>query len=189
MDMKLLYNKMKNKIGQRPMLFPRKNRKAMSTIVTAVIMIALVMVAVAIVWVVVRNIIQDRLEGAESCFGIYEKVTINNIYTCYDSTNSQFQFSINIRDIDVDKVIVSVSGAGATNSYELTNQSQTIENLANYESTGFGTDIINLPEKNSGLTYVASGFTAKPDLIQIAPVIGGELCGESDSLAEIDECI
>jgi len=165
-----------------------KNRKAISGVVTAVIMIGLVMVAAIIVWVVVRNVVQGRLEGVESCFGIYEKITINNRYTCYDSSNSRFQFSISVSDINVDKVIVSVSGAGATNSYTLTNQNQTIENLANYGSTGFGTDTINLPGKNSGLTYVASGFSEKPDLIQIAPVIDGEQCDVSAKLSEIDDC-
>ncbi len=179
MDKKLQYNKMKNKRG-------------MSMIVTAVILIGLVMVAAVIVWVVVRNIIQDQLESVESCFGIYDKVTINNRYTCYDNsvpTDNKTHFSIDIKDIDVDSVIVSISGAGATNSYTLTNQSQTIENLANYGSTGFGTDIINLPKKNAALTYVASGFTTKPDLIQIAPVIDGQQCEVSDSLAEIDACV
>ena len=163
-----------------------KNHKAMSGVVTAVIMIGLVMVAAVIVWVVVRNIIQGRLEGVESCFGIYEKVTINSRYTCHENPN--FQFSISIGDIDVNSVIVSISGAGATNSYTITNGNQTIANLANYGSTGFGTDQIKLPGENSGLTYVASGFTEKPDLIQIAPVIDSKQCEVSDSLSEIDDC-
>jgi len=152
-------------------------------IVTAVIMIGLVMVAAIIVWVVVRNIIEGRLEGVESCFGIYEKVTINSRYTCYDNPN--FQFSIEIKDIDVDSVVVSVSGAGATNSYALTNQNQSISGLGSYPS---GSGNVTLPGKNSGLTYIASGFSEKPDLIQIAPVIDGQQCEASDSLSEIDDC-
>ncbi len=170
MDMKLQYNKM-------------KNRKAMSGVVTAVIMIGLVMVAAVIVWTVVRNIIQDRLEGVESCFGIYEKVTINSRYTCYDNPN--FQFSISIKDIEVDSIIVSISGAGTSNSYTLTNQNQTISGLVPYPS---GSGEVILPEKNAGLTYVASGFSEKPDLIQIAPVIDGQQCEVSASLSEIDMC-
>jgi len=157
-------------------------------IVTAVIMIGLVMVAAIIVWVVVRNIIQDRLEGVESCFGIYDKVTINSRYTCYKPSNNSFQFSISLKDIDVDSIIVSISGAGASNSYTLTNQNQTISGLANYSSGVFGTDMIQLPGKNAALTYIASGFSEKPDLIQIAPVIDGQQCEASDSLSEIDDC-
>ena len=147
MDKKLQYNKMKNKRG-------------MSMIVTAVILIGLVMVAAVIVWVVVRNIIQDQLESVESCFGIYDKVTINNRYTCYDNsvpTDNKTHFSISISDIEVDSVIVSISGAGATNSYTLTNQGQTITNLANYPDDNPGTDLIIVPGKNSRLTYISDG--------------------------------
>ena len=91
-----------------------KNRKGISGVITAVIMIALVLVAAVIVWVVVRNIVQGQLTGVESCFGVYGKVTINNRYTCYNSSSNKFQFSVNIGDIDVSAVLVSISGEGAT---------------------------------------------------------------------------
>lgn len=162
-----------------------ENKKAISGVITAVIMIALVMVAAIIVWVVVRNIVQGKLEGVESCLGIYEKVTINNMYTCYDSINDEFQFSLSIGDIDINNVIVSVSGAGETKSYTLSNQNQTISGLGPYPS---GSGEVILPGRNSGLTYIASDFTEKPDLIQIAAVINGQQCETSDSLSEIDVC-
>ena len=61
MERKLSYNKIKNK-------------KAISGIVTAVIMIALVMAAAIIVWVVVNNLVTEQLGEAESCFMIFGKV-------------------------------------------------------------------------------------------------------------------
>ncbi len=173
--MKLLYKKMGNK-------------KGISGVITVVIMVALVMVVAAIVWVVVRNIVQGELGGVESCFGAYDKVKIESMYTCYDSDSNNFQFSINVKDIDASGVLVSIAGEGATKSYTITNQAQTIENLANYSSGVFGTDLIKLPGKNGGLTYLENTFTAKPDLMQIAPIIDGKQCDASDSLSEIDDC-
>ncbi len=106
-------------------------KKGLSGVITVVIMIALVMAAAAIVWGVVNNLLKDKMESSEACFGNYNKVTINRIYTCYDSTFDTFQFSLNIGDIEVDEVLVSVSSEGSTNSYTLTNEAQTITGLLN----------------------------------------------------------
>ena len=62
------------------------------------------------------------------------------------------------------------------------------ENLANYNSTGFGTDLIKLPGKNSGLTYISTEFSSTPDSVKITPVIDGNKCEVSDSVLEIYSC-
>ena len=182
MDMKLLY-KMKNYKDQKLVLFLIKNNKGISGVVAAVLMIALVMVVAVIVWVVVRNIVQGQIGSVESCFEVYDKVTLNNRYTCYNFTTNEFQFSISITDIDVDKIIISISSEGSTNSYTLTNEDQPDIGLTRYPSGGE----VTLPGKNAGLTYVAN-ISTKPDLIQIAPVVNGQQCEVSDSLSEIDDC-
>ncbi|MHA1988097.1 MAG: hypothetical protein ACW98D_15790 [Promethearchaeota archaeon] len=160
--------------------FP-KNHKAVSGVIVAVIMIALVMAATVIVWTVVNNLIKGKLGNVESCFGIFEKITINSRYTCYNDTSKEFQFSINIGDIDVDKVIVSISREGTTNSFEIPSATS---GLVNYPS---GSGDVILPGKNSGLTYIYS-VAQSPDLIKIAPIINGKQCEVSDLLLEIDDC-
>ena len=164
-------------------------KKGISGVITAVIMIALVMAAITIVWAIVNKTIRGQMEGAESCFGNYNKVTINEMYTCYDLIEDRVHFSLNIGDIDVDEVIVSISSAGSTNSYTLTNEDGTIEGLGNYPTPDFGNDYIKLPTKNAGKTYIASGFDSEPDLIKIAPVIGGQQCEVSDTLSGIENCL
>lgn len=166
-----------------------KNKRGISGVITAVIMIALVMATVVIVWVVVRNMVEGGLEDVESCFGSYGEVTINNRYVCYNSSSNQFQFSISIGDIDADSVIVSISGEGTTKGFEITSENQQIANLTNYGSTGFGTDNVTVPEKNGGKTYLTNYFTSQPDLIKIAPVISGKQCEVSDTLSDIDNCL
>ncbi|MBR9702312.1 hypothetical protein GOV13_05325 [Candidatus Pacearchaeota archaeon] len=161
-----------------------KNRKGVSGVVTVVILVALVMTSVAIVWTVVNNMVEDKLGEAESCFGNFEKITLNNRYTCYNSSSNETMFSINVGDIVVDEVIVLVYEGGATNSYTITDTITTIPNLENY--TG-GTSII-LPDKNAGLTYIAKDYTSSPDYIEIVPVLNGKQCDVADRIPKIESC-
>jgi hypothetical protein len=161
------------------------NKKGLSTIVITVILIAISMGAVVLVWSFANNLIKKQIGNSESCFGNYDKVTLNKQYTCYDSATKTFRFSLSIGNIEVDKVIVSVSSASAIKSYELTNEDTAIAGLANYPG---GTTTIKLPTKNSGTTYSASGFDSVIDLIKIAPVINGAQCEVSDTLSQIEDC-
>ena len=166
----------------------KKNEKGLSTIITTIILIALSMAAVVLVWVFVSGMVKKQISSSESCFGNYNKVTLNAQYTCYErisSTNYSLRFSLSIGNIQVDKVIVSVASASAVNSYGITNIGQNISGLYMYPS---GVNNISLPNINSGLSYEATGFTSGIDSIQIAPVIGGNQCDVSDSITEIEDC-
>ena len=167
------------------------NKKGLSGVITMVLLIGLTVVAVAIVGVVVRNMINNQVESSESCFGNFNKVTINSLYTCYNNTDStnKLLFSIKIGDIDVDEVLVAISSAGATSSLRIKNESSTITDVTNYPD-GVEGENVKLPDKNGGLTYIydLSASPGKPDRIEIAPIINGKQCGTSDSLSSIDIC-
>jgi len=169
-----------------------ENKKGLSAVVTTVILIALVLSAVAIVWGVVTNLVEEELEGADSCINIFDKVGINGRYTCYDSTepgNLKFQFSLSLGDIDVDEILFAISDQGSTKSFKISNNAKAIVGLTNYPS---GSSLIVLPKKNAGLTYVydlsSAGFSSRPDSFEIAPIINGKQCGSSDSLTDIPNC-
>ncbi len=165
-----------------------QNKKGLSAVVITVILIALSMAAIVIVWTFVNNMVKKQISSSESCFGNFDKVKINQQYTCYEKisdTEYKIRFSLMIGDIETDKVIVSVSSANAIKSYEITNEDQQDIGLTTYPSGGE----VKLPEKNAGLTYIATGFNSAIDLIQIAPVIGGNQCEISDSLSYVEECI
>ncbi len=168
--------------------FSSKNHKGLSTVVITVILIALSMMAVMLIWTFINKMIKNQIESSESCFGNYDKIKINGQYTCYEHNGSayNFRFSLMVGDVKVDKVLVSVSSESAVKSYTIENTNGTIEGLAMYPS---GSATINLPARNAGLTYRATGFTSKIDSIRIAPVIGGTTCEVSDSIAEIEDCI
>jgi len=162
-----------------------KNRRGLSAIVITVILIALSMAAVVLVWTFISNVLNKEIKTTESCFASFDKVQINRQYTCYESSSDILRFSLSVGDVKVDKIVVSVSSASAIKSYEIANGT-TISGLSMY--SGDDPDTIILPNKNSGLTYNATGFSSNVDLIQIAPVIGGSSCDVSDTISQIEDC-
>ncbi|MCK9568231.1 hypothetical protein M0R72_04735 [Candidatus Pacearchaeota archaeon] len=187
MENKLKYKNSKKNYVHSLYGFP-KNPKGLSTIVTAVILIALSMAALVVVWGFVSNFINEEIGSSQSCFGNYDKVKLNKQYTCYEALGGggfNLRFSLSVGDIDIDKVTVLVSSESAVKSYIITNENQTISGLTLYPS---GISSVTLPGKNSGISYIATGFNSKIDLIEIAPTIDDNLCEVSDSFSEIDNC-
>ena len=164
-----------------------RNKRAVSGIVGVVILIALVMVVGTIVWGVVVNLVEDKLEGAGSCIDVFEKVSLNGRYTCFDGDNSRVAFSISRGDIDLDSVIVLISNAGTTSNFKLTSTSETVSGLQLYN----GSTTIWLPGKNEGLKYYCTSpvCISEPKSIEIAPIVGGKQCNVIDSITEIPTCL
>jgi flagellin-like protein len=188
-----MINSVKNKRGKNrmeennkfsPYNFSSKNRKALSGVVTTVIMIALIMAAGVLIWSFVKNMIEDETSQAESCFGIFNKVSINNDYTCHNSLEDEMWVSINMGDIDVEELLISIAGANSK-IFRISNSNQDLNDFLNYPNKNIG---VTLPQKNGGKTYVVTGIATKPDGIYIAPKIKGKQCEASDSLEEIDDC-
>ncbi|GBE20184.1 hypothetical protein BMS3Abin17_00920 [archaeon BMS3Abin17] len=163
-----------------------KKKKGLSGVITAIILIALVMTLVGIVWGVVKGILDEKLEGAKSCFGNFEKVKLNNRDTCYYNNTKEFNFYISIGDIDIDGVLILIKGNGTGKSIKIPGNYSYVKPYGG----GYGQNI-SLPSKNSGLTYILNTTGAgiqDPNTIQIAPVINSKKCEVSDSLAPVDRC-
>jgi hypothetical protein len=171
-------------------LFKDKNKKALSTVVSTVLIILLVVVSTSIVWVFVKNIVESRTKGVNTCFDVSSsgKVALNEYYTCYNKTSGEVQFSIDIKDAKIDSLIIAIAVAGSSKSFTLTNNYTTNPSLKPYPDGNYG-DNVKLPGKNEGLTYVASGFAGtKVDSIVIAPIIDGKQCDSSDETYEVENC-
>jgi len=163
------------------------NKKGISTIVTTLILIVLSLIAVGLIWTFVNNMLKEQMNSNEACYGNFDKVEINDKYTCYEVMSDgtyNIRFSLSIKDVNVDKVIVGVSSENATKLYEITSTLQTIADLKPVPS---GTQV-KLPDKNSGLSYNGTGFTEKIESVKIIPIIGGTQCEMSDSLSQIENC-
>jgi len=168
-----------------------KSKKALSTIVTTVILISVSMAAIALVFGIVSNLMRTQMKSTESCFGNYNKVELEGRYTCYDkivvgaSTTYALRFSIAMGDVTVDKVIIGINSLSNSKTYEITNTATTVADLSTYP-TGSS---VSLPLKNGGRTYnTTSIFNSKIDSIKIAAVINGVKCDVADTINEIQDC-
>ena len=165
-----------------------KSKRGVSGVVTVVILIALVVAIVAIVWAVVNNLIREEISGAESCFNLLGKMSLDSRYTCYDIGTGEFRFSISVGDLDADEALIGISGDGRGISFKLSKEGSAVENIVMYPG---GETNVSLPGKNSGFTYIfdagAAGFS-EINSIEIAPIINGNQCGKSDTLNEIEDC-
>ena len=162
-----------------------KNKNGMSEIVVSLILVALTVVSVVIVSVVVNNLIKEKIGKSEDCFGNFGKISIDERYTCYDDANKRVQFAISIGDVEIESLLVSISTQAGAEPITITSNLQTISGLTYFGGTPEGQ--VKLPLKNGGKTYLYD-FDTRPDIIQIAPLIGGTQCEVSDVVADIDDC-
>ena len=161
------------------------NKKAISTIIASVLMIALVLVLGGVVWSVVNNLVSEQLESAGSCYEVFDKVSLNSRYTCWNNSGNEVRFSINVKDIELQELVIAISGEGNTKSYTLGRDSH----QGNVDTWPTASGAPRIPGNNSGRSYVVTGdFTSKPDSIQIFPVIGNNQCDAADTLNNIDSC-
>lgn len=163
------------------------NKKGLSAVVAALMLVLLTLVLVGIVWAAVKGLVDNELPEAD-CLDAFGKVTLESAYTCYNSSTNEMQFSINVEDISIDKVLVSFAGNGMSKSIDITNQDATVAYTRYYN----GGASVKLPGQNSGLTYIynstEAGFTGKLDSITIIPYIGDDSCEVSDTIDEIYTC-
>jgi len=168
------------------------NKKGVSAVVGTVVMVALVIGLTAIIWTVVTGVVEDELDAATSCLGNYDKITLNDRYTCDNSTlQNLFYFSISSK-INTTEIIVSVSGEREVKSFRIDGTSS-YSYVRNFADADFD-QALTLPRENQGKSYVIDTSEgslfgiSEIDTIEIAPIIQGEQCDISDSILQIDDC-
>jgi hypothetical protein len=162
-----------------------KNKKALSEVVTVMLMILVVLGAVAAIWTVIYNFSHNRLNKAGSCYNTFEKINLNDDYTCYNSTSKVMQFSISRQNIAMDYLLVSISLNDSSRIYKLYDFVTEIENLTDYTT---GNSNVSLPGNESGKTYNAANIEEFPVLIEIAPNINNNQCDVSSKIEDIVDC-
>lgn len=167
-----------------------RQKKGVSDVLATVLLIAITISVAAIVWVVVRNLVQGDIQSSNACFGIFDKVEINSQYTCYNNTagTDELWFSISVGDIEkIEDILVGISGSGTSSSFKIIGDNPA--NLSYFNRTK--PSVLSIPGKNSGQAYIyklPGNFTEKPDSIQIALIIDGEMCGDLAPITEFDSC-
>lgn len=164
-----------------------KNRKALSSVVMMVIMIALVMAIAGVIFTLTRQTVEEEIDKTESCgLNIIDKLFINDLYVCYDSSEERMVFSINREDIEMDKILIALETETEIIKYEIENSEENIPGVYDYPN-GLTGSPVSLPGKNGGKTYFLD-ISEKPIQIQIAPIINDEQCDFIDSINNIVDC-
>lgn len=166
-----------------------KNKQGLSTIITTLILVLLVFIAVGIIWGVINNILKEKVDESESCFGNFGKLEINSEYTCYNSSEKVLYFSIERKNFELEKIIVAIYIGQESQIIELLETPSSIFGLTSYS----GSSEVKVPPKNGGSTYKLNltqlGFSREPDSIKISPIVNGNQCETLDELNEIDNCL
>jgi flagellin-like protein len=171
-----------------------KDKRAISGIITTVILIALVMAASLIVWGVIDSMIRDKMGKSEACFEVYEKISLNERYTCYNPSEGTFQFSVQVGDLEPEKLLIGIGQEAGTKTITL-EKGANITGVKDYGEmdSEYGNAIDYGTSGNWGKTYIvnlsASGmYTGTPDYIQIIPIVKGHQCEPSDRIEKINTC-
>jgi hypothetical protein len=162
-----------------------KNKKALSEIVTTMLIIVLIIMAIGIIFGVIYNFLQNRLNKTGSCYNTFEKISLNDDYTCYNQSAKIMQFSISRKNIVLNYLLVSISFNESSRTYKLYDDPLIIPNLTDYST---GSLYVSLPGNESGKTYLAENIEEIPDLIEIAPNINNNQCEISSKIEEIVYC-
>lgn len=169
------------------------SKKGVSAVIGTILLVLLTIAIVGLVWVFVNNLVREEISSSESCFGVFGKVSLNPRYTCYNNTagdgTDEVWFSISVGDIEqVDDILVSISGERESLSFKILEDNLT--GLSYYPNR---TRPVGIPGKGQGLTYIyglPSYFsqTQAPERIEIALIVNGEVCGNIDSIKQLDSC-
>lgn len=113
-----------------------KYKKALSTVISVVLLTVLVIVSTAIVWGIVKNLIEDKIGESEACFGVFDKVILDDYYTCYNYTSKELHIAVDRGDIELDELIISISGEGKSETVKITPTSSLVTCMKNYHTRG-----------------------------------------------------
>src|SRR3989338_8237000 len=176
----LLYMKKGERtFGDKRGIIRKDNKRALSTVVSVLILVALTISAVGIVFVMVNNYLRDQTNKTD-----------NSAPPKPD--NPKMFISVHVADVDLDKIIITLNSNTGSKNYEVANGITNTE-ILNYIPLSI---VDNTPlklGKNNNYIYVVESnklpvTDEKPLRIKIAPVIKGQICDVSDEFNEIDFC-
>lgn len=135
-------------------LYKMRNKKALSAVVTMVLIIALVVAVVGVVFTLTKKTVEGEIEKSEACgLNLLDKFSINSEFVCYDEDEDRFVFSITRGDIDVDSLLVGIETETQIIQYGIRKGDNTLTNLISYPEKDKST---SLPLKKGGATYIAT---------------------------------
>jgi FlaG/FlaF family flagellin (archaellin) len=152
-----------------------KDKKAMSEVVSTVLLIAIAVVAVSVVSLVVIPMIKDNLERVK-CSDFMSSVSIvDDEYTFYNESSGKASIHISRgSDAGIGGIAISISAQGSSKNFKIFD-SINIDNVFMQD----GSSELNIPDKGEERTYIFSDIDANK--ASVAPIIGKTACDFIDS--------
>jgi len=161
------------------------NRRGISTVIATVLILALTIMLVVVVYSVSRTLVDDKLNEAGSCAEIFNKVSIERYYTCYDSGSEELKIGVSVGDVELSKILIHIGLESNSISKEITINSQEIVGLS---EVGGATSNVSLPTKGQAKVYILSGVTSAPKFIRLVPVVKEKQCEVADQIFDVQDC-
>lgn len=158
-------------------------KKGLSQVIGTLLMVLITLGLIAALWGPLESFITDKTEKTEACFGIFEDLTMENDYTCFNSTSNETYISISRKNIEIDSILVAISYGDDSFLFRLENKSTTIDGVMN---SARGANV-QMPKINSGKKYIIPG-NIRPVSINIAPMINEEQCESTSTLDSVFIC-
>lgn len=168
-------------------------KKAQSEIISTVLLILIAITAIVVVSSFVIPFIKKQLSGT-SCLDVSGKIEIKNnpAYTCYKDGELRVQVHMGDTGNKTKGFQLSIEAGGSTNSFKIIPEAS-LENIRMYgeeiPEAALPWPALKLPGAEEEKTYIISGLTAKPDSINVYPILeDDQVCGASDTLTTIPPC-
>ena len=153
-------------------------KRAVSSVIAIIMIIALTVVMAVVVLAGIKIIINKKMSSSESCSQIRDKVFLEELYTCYNTSSKEVYFSISVKDIKLSKISLLLENKQNSKSFEITSTLKTYSGIRYFD--GSYSNPIKVPDKYSGRVYALNlslfGFSGFPDYISITPYINNEAC-------------
>lgn len=161
-----------------------KNKKGLSQVVGTVVMVLITIGLIAGIWGFINTFVEDKLESAAACKDVFDKVSFNDIYTCYNVTSNSTLVSIKVGELEIDGLLLAVSFGTDNKIFFLENKTKTFDNFTMYD----GNASVYMPRQESTRTYLLN-IATKPEKVEVAPKMGDKQCGIVDIIENIPTCL
>ncbi len=162
-------------------------KKAISPVISTILLIMLSIAVVIIVAGVLIPFVRESLAESKECFEISDQLSIEYEYTCHYNISNIEMINISVKrgmkEIEVEGVLISVSGMGSSETFEIKNG--TIELGMRMID---GSPILIIPGRGETRTFSLNTSLDAIESAEVAPILqGGRICDSTDR-TDIESC-
>jgi len=160
------------------------NKKAVSEIVSTVLLILITIIAISIVSVFLIPMLKNKLNEGSGCFDVLNSLEIQS--ACYNDAN-EVEIGIMSKSNKLAGVAVVISTSSSSKRFDIINNTAN-ENIKSYN--GEYNQALLLPGENEFTTYIIKTSFTEFSKVEIAPLVSTgqktKTCEISDSLSLVE---